>query len=163
MKLNVKRLPDDDAWRDMVRIPHQHRLNLKGDHISRGCVCKITANGKSGYVVVRGYEYKDGEKGQPLIFIDSTWRGELNVKPDVEYEFTLEPGGTVAEWRWIWRARDPLIRIPAQICLISFFLGLLALLLAIPPLVDWVREHFKSQATETSGAPAPGPSAPPTK
>lgn len=159
MELTVKRLSDEDGWRDMVRIPHEFRKDINNDHISRGRVVRITVNDKSGYVVVRGYEPKQDEMHTGVILIDLTWRGKLKVKADKNYDFKLEKVGWWAEWLWIWRANDPLIRIPAQISLISFFLGILALLLAIPPSVDWIKGAFKRQSS-VSAATSPGSQAP---
>lgn len=160
MELQVKKLPDEDGFRDMVRVPHKFRKDTNGKHISRGQVCRISANGKSGYIVVRGYDYKKGEPHDPVIFVDSTWRGKLSLKKEEEEglkcDIKLEPVGTLAEWLWLWRANDPIIRIPAQISLISFFLGLLALALAIPPSVDWVKAHFGTQRSASAiASPSP--------
>jgi hypothetical protein len=155
MQLKVQKLPDGDGWRDMVRIPHKFRKDDAGEHIARGHVVRIRANGKCGYVVVRGYDYKPNEPHDGLIFVDSTWRGKLKLDPDKTYEITIEPAGRLADWLWIWRANDPLIRIPAQISLISFFLGILALLLAIPPSVDWIETQLRHQSSGSSAAPSP--------
>jgi hypothetical protein len=155
MQLKVQKLPDGDGWRDMVRVPHKFRKDATGEHIARGHVVRIHANGQCGYVVVRGYDYKANEPHDGLIFVDSTWRGKLKLEVDESYEVTLERVGRLADWLWIWRANDPLIRIPAQISLISFFLGILALLLAIPPSVDWIKMQLKHQSNGYSAAPSP--------
>ena len=155
MQLRVLELPDVDGWRDMVRVPHKFRKDETGGHIARGHVVRITANKKSGYVVVRGYDYKPNESRDGIIFVDSTWRGKLKLDVDKTYEITFQTVGRIADWLWIWRANDPLIRIPAQISLISFFLGILALSLAIPPSVDWIEAHVKHQSSESSVTPTP--------
>jgi hypothetical protein len=148
----------------MVRIPHKFRKDQTGEHIARGHVIRIRANGKSGYVVVRGYDYKPNEPHEGLIFVDSTWRGKLALDPDSTYEITIERAGRLADWLWIWRANDPLIRIPAQISLISFFLGILALTLAIPPSVDWIETHCSHKSSQTSAVQSPAGQTPgPTK
>jgi hypothetical protein len=90
MQLKVQKLPDGDGWRDMVRVPHKFRKDATGEHIARGHVVRIHANGQCGYVVVRGYDYKANEPHDGLIFVDSTWRGKLKLEVDESYEVTLE-------------------------------------------------------------------------
>jgi hypothetical protein len=160
MQLKVQKLPDADGWRDMVRVPHEFRRDARGEPIARGRVVRIRANGRCGYVVVRGYDYKPNEPNEGLIFVDPTWRGKLKLDVDKTYDITLERVNRLADWLWMWRANDPLVRIPAQISLISFFLGILALILSIPPTVEWAQKHFGSQSNSSSAAQSPRSRAP---
>lgn len=44
MRLEIHQLPTVDTYRDMARIPEDHRLDPKGRKIPEGSVCKVTIN-----------------------------------------------------------------------------------------------------------------------
>lgn len=137
MKLKVEALPEKDLWKDMIRIPYAYRRDGGEIKIPSSSVCKITANGKSRLVAVRGCPGKD-----PIIQIELKLRTHLGLKVGQEYDFKLAPASSLGYWRWAWKATDPAYRVPAQISLVSFILGLIGLLLGVigawPVFHDWI-------------------------
>lgn len=150
MKLKVMGLPIEDTWKDIVRIDKHNRKDAEGKHIKRGSICRLCLGDKWKWVVVHG------RKGaEAVIQMDLNIRLQLDVTEGDVYDFTLQKLSWLRSLWFPWKASDPLFRLPAQISLISFGLGLLALLLAIPPSWDWVTTHFTHQSAGSSAAPSP--------
>lgn len=126
--LMVRELQSDSVWKDVVRIPHAFRKDANNQHIVRGAVCKLSVGGRHKFVVVHGSPLKE----QAVILIDSKLRTDLKLKKGVAYQFSLRVcTGVVDKWRWMWTASDPLMRVPAQLSLLSFALGVIGLLLGV--------------------------------
>jgi hypothetical protein len=126
MNLTVQDIPRGDTWKDVVRIPHAYRKNSEGDGVPRGAICKLTANGKSKMVSVRGSSSKE-----PVIQMDSKLRHKLHLNVGDSYDIVLKPTSWFGNLRWAWFASDPAYAIPAQISLISLLLGIIGLFLGI--------------------------------
>ncbi len=129
MKLMVEKLPAEDAWKDIVRIHEPDRLDGDGVVIRRGTICRLEVNGKSTWVIARGLPKRHG-----VIQIDLNLRSELDVDEGAAYEFTLTRISWLKTLWFPWKASDPIYRIPAQLALISFALGVVALALGAIPL-----------------------------
>ncbi len=155
MKLKVMSLPVEDTWKDIVRIDKHNRKDFEGKHINRGSICRLCLGNKSKWVVVHGRKTVE-----PVIQMDLNMRLQLDVTEGEAYDLTLRKMSWLRSLWFPWKASDPLFRLPAQISLISFGLGLLALILAIPPSWDWMNAHFRHQSSASSAAPTPAAQAP---
>jgi hypothetical protein len=130
-KLTVHEMPVKDSWKDMARIPKDHRVDVDGNHIRRAKICKVTIGEKQKLLAVRGCLEKDAR-----ILLDSPTRIDLGVRAGESYEVELCPVGWLGYWRWAWAAADPAYRVPAQISLISLILGVIGLILGVLPLLS---------------------------
>jgi hypothetical protein len=117
-ELTVRKLESEDTWKDMVQIPADSREDIQGNHISRGTICKIAANGHSRLVIVHGL--KNATK---VIAMDLNLRRALGVHIDTVCNFELRPVSWIGHLRFTWSASDPAYRVPGQLSLISFVLG----------------------------------------
>lgn len=132
-KLTVHELPVEDCWKDMARVPKDHRRDVSGKRIRRAKICKVTIGDKNKLLAIRGCPEKDAR-----ILLDSPTRIDLDVRVGEPHEVELRPVWWLGYWRWAWGAADPAYRVPAQISLISLVLGVIGLLLgalAIWPLL----------------------------
>lgn len=129
-KLEVRKLPDQDCWRDLVRLPREFRKDVTGEHIHRGSICQLTIKGRSKLLTVRGWD-----EGGDIIMLDQNTRQFFDVHAGGVYEIHLRRGGWLAHLRWAWNAADPGYRIPFQISMVSLSLGLVGLLLGILSMV----------------------------
>jgi hypothetical protein len=132
VRLKVDNMHVRDCWKDMARVPYEHRIDANGKHIHRGSICDVTVRGTSKHTLlaVRGCQ---GDEAR--ILLDSQTRHELGVKVGESYEVELRLVGWIGYCRWAWNADDPAYRLPAQISLISLFLGIGGLLLGFWPLI----------------------------
>jgi hypothetical protein len=126
MNLKVEQIPERDTWKDVVRIPYEHRYTLNGIRVRRGAVCKLIVNRRSKLVTVHGCPLRGAR-----IQIDSKLRTDLGLDQGCSYEFELRLISWTGYWRWAWTASDPAYRVPAQMSLISLVLGLIGLLLGL--------------------------------
>lgn len=125
-KLEVRKLPDHDCWRDLVRLPREFRTDIAGEHIHRGSICEITINGRRKLLTVRGWD-----EGGDVIMLDQSTRQHFDIHAGDIHEVQLKRGGWIAHVRWAWNAADPGYRIPFQISMVSLALGLVGLLLGV--------------------------------
>ena len=147
-KLTVYELPVEDCWKDMARVPRDHRADVTGKRIRRAKICTVTIRAAAAspardthkLLAIRGCPEKDAR-----ILLDSPTRHELDVVVGESYEVELRPVGWLGYWRWAWNAADPAYRVPAQISLISLTLGVIGLLLgalSLWPIVEpWLKHH----------------------
>jgi hypothetical protein len=130
-RLRVYPLFHEDVFKDIARIP---KLN-RGD-IREGSVCKISTNGHSRYLIVRGLE--DVLSGG--IMLDAITREGLgNLQEGISYEFTIKETGIWGQIMWACTVADRGPRISAWIGVISLALGVLGLILGGVGL--WISEH----------------------
>lgn len=123
--LTVQKAQWDEAHSDIIRINIDHR----GD-FEKGRVCKITVNGKSEYVILRGTDEKN------IITLDYDLRQRLLLKPNDSERFVLTRGFWLCdEIKWAWSASDASYRIAARLGVVSFFLGAVSLVIAIAPII----------------------------
>jgi hypothetical protein len=127
MELEVCELPLRDVWKDIARIPHSYRRDVHGRQLHRGEIVKLKVNGTRKFVVLHGCR----KKGARIVLIDSKLRTDLKLKNGVVYDFELERASLPGQWVWTWNASEPMYRVPAQVSLISFVLGVLGLILGI--------------------------------
>lgn len=126
MKLTVHQLAKPDVYRDLVRIPEIHRVDSKGK-VPEGRVCKLTANGKSLLVSVRGYE----EATDRRICMDAKTRDGLGVTENQEQEFILDRVWWIGQVLWLARASDPFYRIAARLAVVSLALTFIGCVLSV--------------------------------
>jgi hypothetical protein len=129
-KLKVHEMPVEDCWKDMARIPKDHRIDVRGKHIRRAKICKVTVGEKHKLLAVRGCPEPDAR-----ILLDSPTRSELGMRVGESYTVELRPVWWLGYLRWAWGAADPAYRVPAQISLVSLVLGVIGLLLGVLPLL----------------------------
>lgn len=126
MRLTVENLALEDTWKDIVRIKKQHRKDRENKHIPRGAICRLTVGDKSKWVIVHGRESDD-----EVIQMDLNVRLALDVKTKHAYDFTLDRISWLKSLWFPWKASDPIYRVPAQLSLVSFFLGIVLGVLGI--------------------------------
>lgn len=126
MQLTVKRLSSNDSWKDIVRINKKFRVDCNEKHIERGSICRISVANRCKWVIVHGREPDDA-----VIRMDLNVRLALDVKTGDIHDFKIDQLSWLQS-RWFpWKASDPGYRLPAQLGLISFFLGTLLGILSI--------------------------------
>jgi hypothetical protein len=119
-KLKVLTADREDVYRDIARIPQDHRGEIK-----EGAICRITREQRSVFVAVRGI----GDRKEALIKLDDKTRLALGVETGACYDFDIEPLNWVYQFFAPWHASDPFNRIAMRLSLISLFLGAIGLLL----------------------------------
>jgi hypothetical protein len=152
MLLRVERLPAEDAWKDIVRIPRAYRKDAKGRRIPRGTICRISLGKISRWVVVHGLDSKD-----PVIAMDTNVKLGLSVYQDEQHSFTIERISWLTSFWFPWKASDPIYRLPAQLGLIALILGVVlgvtGILIGLIPIYA---EHHKAaihHSSEPSAVP----------
>jgi len=123
-KLTVHELPVEDCWKDIARVPKEHRRDASGNRIPRAKICNAIIGEKHKLLAVRGCPENDAR-----ILLDSPTRIDFEVQVGKSYEVELRPVSWFGYWRWAWEAADPAYRVPSQISLISLLLGVIGLLL----------------------------------
>ncbi len=139
-KLTVYEMPVEDCWKDMARVPRNHRVDVSGKRIRRAKICNVTIGDKHKLLAIRGSPEKDAR-----ILLDSPTRIDLDVQVGTSYEVELRPVGWLGYWRWAWDAADPAYRVPAQISLISLLLGVIGLLLGVLGLWPLVKPWLEAK------------------
>ena len=139
-KLTVYEMPVEDSWKDMARIPKNHRVDVRGKRIRRATICNVTIGDKNKLLALRGCRDRDAR-----ILLDSSTRLDLDVQVGESYEVELHRVGWLGYWRWAWDAADPAYRVPAQISLISLVLGVIGLLLGALSLWPFVNSWLQAK------------------
>ena len=138
-KLTVHKMPIEDCWKDMARIPRGYRKDVTGSTIGKAEICNVTIGNKHKLLTVR--PCKEGVS-DASIFIDFPTRVDLGVELGVTYEVEVRRVRWLGYWRWAWNASDPSYRIPLQIRLVSLILGFIGLFLGAlsiwPVIYSWV-------------------------
>jgi hypothetical protein len=99
MRLRVHRSPATDVYKDMVRIPETYRVDFHQKPIKEGRVCKLSVDGVSHLVVVRGvagiksHQFKCFD---PCIHMDEVTRNYLKLEFENAYDFKIK---RVQYWR----------------------------------------------------------------
>ena len=163
MELKVQSLGAEDTWKDIVRIKKRYRKDRYGKHVPRGTICLLTLGENSKWVVVHGREPDD-----PVIQMDLTVRLALEVVPERTYDFTLEKLSWIRTLWFPWKTSDPIYRVPAQLSLISLFLGLflgiVGILVGVVPIYqEWKKQRSAPQSIESSTTPTPVKATPAAK
>ena len=125
----------------------------------RGKICRLTVGNRSKWLIVHGVD-----NDQPVIEMDLNARIGLGIKKGNEYEVKIEQLGWLLALCFPWKASDPAYRLPAQLSIIAFILGVIFGVLGIAVgLVPIYNERHKAplpQHSEPSTVPTPGPRAP---
>ncbi|MHB8347389.1 MAG: hypothetical protein ACYDHM_09425 [Acidiferrobacterales bacterium] len=82
MKLTVQCAAKEDVYKDILRVPEQHRLDARGHVIPEGSVCKIMISDRMAYGIVRGAS----RSLQPEIHMDERLRNLLHVEVSEKIE-----------------------------------------------------------------------------
>lgn len=120
MQLSVHNIAAEDTWKDIVRIKKKFRVDSRGKPIPRGKVCRISVGDKSKWVIVHG-RIPDNK----FIEMDLNVRIALGVDVNETHEFILHRFSWIRSLWFPWKASDPIYRLPAQLSLVSFFLGVI--------------------------------------
>lgn len=126
-KLVVKKSAEADVYRDIARVPEVHRRDQKGNTIEEGSVCKLSCEGRSAHVLLRG----KGDETEAAVWLDERTRNRLGVAPGEQREFELRPVGLWGQTCWAWHASDPSYFVVARLAVLSVVLGLIGLALGI--------------------------------
>ena len=135
-KLKVFQIAKEDVYKDIVRIPETHRTDENGKTIEESTVCWVSGTPKSSFVVLRGYQ----DSTDAEIHMDDSTRTRLGVKLHDSYDFRFKKAGFAGQLKWAWEASETGYRVASRLGIAGFMLGILSLILALPPLVDWIRD-----------------------
>lgn len=127
MLLTVIKAPKGDVYSDTVRVPERFRKDPEGHTIAEGTVCRMSVNGASMLVILRGMA---GET-KTLVSIEEKLRNDAGITAGRDFDFDFVPVGIAGELRWLWAATHPAYRIANRLGVLSFGLGLLSILLAL--------------------------------
>lgn len=133
MKLKVVQIDRADVYKDIARIPENHRVDRRGHPIPEAKICKVTAGGRSVLLSLRGQQ----GHANPTIHLDEKTRRALGLTDGIEAEFRIRKVSLVGQVLWAWRATDPAYRIAARLGLLSVALGFAGILIAI---ISWVSQ-----------------------
>lgn len=123
LKLKVGKAEYDDIGKDIVRI-HSH--DRRPAEVNRHDIIRLSVGAKSVVVAMRGNDTPG------IINIDIDLREDLGLlSVGATYDFELRKVGKVGQFLWQWSATDPAVRLPAQIAMVSFGLGLIGLVLGM--------------------------------
>jgi len=122
----VKQAPENHVGNGRVLINFQRRDGAKRFEIVR----VVAASGRQGFAAAVGH-YDDPD----IIMMDYDLRATLGVNVGETIPLEVTRCGVAGTLRWYLTVRDPIIRVPAVLGAISFFLGIISLLLTIPPLL----------------------------
>lgn len=122
MRLYVMPIDLEDVYKDIVRIPDKYRGN-----IPEGKICKLSVNGRTKLVQVRGLANAPGA----IICLDELTRNQLNLDLDSEYDFQINSEGFFKEVRWMWYAADPAYRIAARLGIWSVIVSILGVVFGV--------------------------------
>jgi len=127
VSLTIQALPMEDVYRDRVRIPVAH-----GGTIGEGRVCKMSVNGKSVLVEVRGIRTSAHEpEPGPTILMDEITRAKLLVLTSQTYQFEMKEVGWLGQFYWAWKASDPTPRIAARLGVVGLILGAIGVVIGV--------------------------------
>ena len=130
-RLKVRPIPDEDVYKDMVRIAEVYRIDKNGDAIEESTVCWIDGAPQSSVVVLRGYQ----KSANAEIHMDERTRNRLGVQMDEIHEFIFRRAGMWGQLRWAWGASETAYRVASRLAVIGFILGLLAFIPVVKDLV----------------------------
>ncbi len=118
----VKRAPREHAGRGRILVNYQKRDNAKRFEI----VKILTQSGKTALAAVIGH-YKDPK----FVYMDYDLRNKLGLSTEQETYLEITKAGLLATVSWHLEAKDPMVRTPAVLAVISVGLGVLSIVLSI--------------------------------
>lgn len=116
--LEVHQGREGEVYKDIVRIHEGSRGNLKAGRVHKFSTCHGTA-----YFILRG-----GDAGQNVgkILMDDVSRTTMGLTLNSRYKFDIREAGFWGELWWACNAVDPTYRIAARLGVLSFGLGIVA-------------------------------------
>ena len=126
--LTVKSARYADVYRDTIRITEADRGPLK-----TGTICRIKAGDATAYAILRGL----GAARKGEILLDEALRERLKVPYGESHQFRVKQVGFWGSLLWGWNATDPTYATAARLGVLSFWLGVIAVALTLPPLIHW--------------------------
>ena len=130
-RLEVHQGRKEEVFRDIVRIHEDSRNGL-----TQGRVHKFSIQGKSTYFILRG---SDDEKDRGRILMDDASRRTMGVCFQQSEDFEIVEANFFGEVYWAWNASETAYLVAAKLAVVSLVLGLLSLVLAVLPFINWVR------------------------
>jgi hypothetical protein len=127
VRLTVQRANLEDVYRDIGRIPEDHRKDSRGSTVKEGSVCKVSVGQKHSFVLLRGLQ----DSQDAVIRLDERKRNELGLNLGDTADFSFSKVRLWGELRWAWQASDPAYRVSARLGVLSLVLGLIGLFLGI--------------------------------
>jgi hypothetical protein len=121
-ELRVYPMLEDDVYKDMARIPEQHRKPIK-----EGSICKVSFGDHTKYLIVRGAPEQLGNG----IMLDELTRNALEVQSGMTYTFRIKHAGPFEQIKWACTLADAGPRIAAWLAVVSVILGIVGLGLGI--------------------------------
>jgi len=134
--LKVRPIPEEDIYKDIVRVPEVHRIDKNGKTLEESTACWIDVTPRSCVAVLRGYQ----TSVEAEIHMDDRTRNRLGVRIDEFHDFKFRPAGWYGQLIWAWNASETGYRVASRLAVIGLILGLLAF---IPVLTDWLKSLFK--------------------
>ncbi len=114
-------------YRDIVRVPEKHRIDVFGRVVPDGSVCSLLIREGTYYVLVRGL----GDSAEEVICMDERLRNVLGLSVGERIDVQFRSTGWWGQFRWAWSASDPAYRVAARLSLLSVLLGALGLVLGL--------------------------------
>jgi hypothetical protein len=131
-KLKVRQIPDEDVYKDIIRVPEAYRIDENGNTIEESRACRIGGAPRGSVAVLRGWRGSMSAE----IHMDEKTRNRLGVRLDECYDFTFRPVGLWGQLVWAWNASETGYRVASRLAVIGLMLGVLAF---IPVLWDWAK------------------------
>jgi hypothetical protein len=122
VRLRVVTAQVEELFTDQVRVAHVHRNFSKA-----GQIIVVRHGAKWIPAAARGALKRD----ETTIQLDQASRKRLALRPNQEAEFTFESAGLWAHLTWAWTASNPVVRISAQLGVLSVILGTIGLALGL--------------------------------
>ena len=118
--LEVHQSLEKDVFTDTARIHESNR-----DGVGVGQICKLTVNGHSWWIAVRGLDVSTQSGNQKnWIRLDEVTRERLGkLALFTSYEFNIEPASVCGRLRWAMTASNPLARLSLGIAIWSTILS----------------------------------------
>ncbi|MEO8098366.1 MAG: hypothetical protein ABI811_11755 [Acidobacteriota bacterium] len=128
----MKRIPAEDVYRDLARVPEHHRLDSANRTIAEGSIRKLRVGKLSSLVIVRGVAAINSHQcDSPCIHLDEATRNRLGLVLEEEFDLELEPVGMFGSLVWAWKATEVGYRVAARLGVLSVVLGVLGVLLGV--------------------------------
>ncbi|WP_029414950.1 hypothetical protein [Brevundimonas bacteroides] len=121
VQLLVRSARSEDVYKDVIRIAEADRSGLR-----TGRIHKIRTGGSHAYAVLRGLGKAEGK-----ILLDEAVRQRLGVTYGQTHEFKLNEAGFLDQLGWGWNATDPTYSSATKLGVLSFWLGLISLVLSV--------------------------------
>lgn len=119
-----------DVYKDTIRIAEVDRGNLRTGRIHR-----FKMGSKVAYAVLRGLSPVHAGK----ILMDEATRERLDAGYGASTDITISEASFWGQLRWGWDATDPTYSTATRLGVLSFGLGLLSLVLALPAVPAFTR------------------------